>query len=216
MTKHLILAESRMSIWYTDRMKNTLSSVLTTLPLVQFWVTIAMLLVITFWRPSRLKRWIVILIGTQLFFWLAEEYLSYLINHTDSVQKYFLPPYSNAFFKVALRSFTWQGSGWAAAITLGYILYLLFLRHGRAQFLDQRDVWLLILGAVSVGWPTVLIFLGLVFALSVLGMVGLILVKKRNLNDRLIITPFILPAAIITLFIGSYLLTVTHLYKIQF
>lgn len=79
------------------------------------------------------------------------------------------------------------------------------------------DDWLgLSLGTLAVGWPAVLPFLGLVILLSILGLVAQILIRKKTLADRLIITPYILPAAIVTLIIKAPVLAFTHLDKIRF
>lgn len=82
--------------------------------------------------------------------------------------------------------------------------------------LDVRDVQLLVLGLVATGWPAGLIFLAGVFALSVIGMITLVTLRKKKVTDRLIVTPYIIPAAIMTLIFKAWLLDWTGLIKIRF
>lgn len=96
------------------------------------------------------------------------------------------------------------------------LLWFIFLRRGKGMMLDVQDVQLLVLGLLAVGWPAGLIFLAATFLLAVVGMIGLVIVRKKKLNDRLVITPYIIPAAILTLFFGSWAMRLTHLDKIRF
>lgn len=107
-------------------------------------------------------------------------------------------------------------SGWISAVLLFSLLYFFFLYKKNETFLDKNDVMIIVLGAAAVGWPAVFVFLALVFVLSVLAMLALVVLKKKTLADRLVITPYIIPAAVLTLIFGNYLLQITHLNVIRF
>lgn len=127
----------------------------------------------------------------------------------------FLPPQSNYFYSqlgVALSNVISGVIATAIILTLGLLLV-------RKQKMSQfgTDDWLLLsIGTLAVGWPAVLPFLAIVIVLSILGLIIQILLKKKTLSDRLIITPYIMPAAIITLATKAQVLALTHLDKIRF
>lgn len=106
--------------------------------------------------------------------------------------------------------------GWFLAASLGVLSWYLFLKRGRGSLLDADDIFLLLIGTAAIGWPGVFVFLALLFALSILFMLGLVLLRKKSLSDRLVITPYIIPTAIITLIFQTELLVFTHLYVIRF
>ncbi len=107
-------------------------------------------------------------------------------------------------------------AGWISAAILGWFAYIIFIRIGREQMFDRQDVWLAVIGAAIVGWPGILIFLAITFVLAVVAMLGLVIFRKKKVSDRLVITPYIFPAVIVTLLAGPYLLALTHLDKIRF
>lgn len=180
------------------------------------WISVAILVFVGLRRPKRIWPFAVTTIVLLTAIFVTGEFLSYLDSRDKDLAKYFYPPYSHDYLSRAFHAFSGIYSGWIAAGVLGAMLYLLFIRIGKENLLDRRDIWLMVLGAVCVGWPGLLVFLGFIFGLSILGMMTLVIMKKKTLHDRLIITPFIVPAAVLTLFTSSYLLTITNLYKIRF
>ncbi len=161
-----------------------------------------------------LKIIIIIQVSTIL---LAGLFLGYKIEHMkDTTAKAYLPPYSTYIFDHVAHNVVSLLAGWSAAALLMGTLWFIFLKRGRGKMFDVPDLVLVVVGAVAVGWPAVFIFLATTFIFSVAGMLVLVLLRKRSVNDRLVITPFILPSAIVTLFSGQYLLALTHLDKIRF
>lgn len=106
--------------------------------------------------------------------------------------------------------------GWLFATVLALFLWWLFVRRTKEQFLDATDVWLVVLGVAAVGWPAALVYLAMVFLISVLGMLVLIIFRRKQLSDRLVITSYIVPAAIATLAFHDTLLRLTFIWKIGF
>ncbi len=186
------------------------------LPWTPVITTIGLLLLLLFWRPPLSKKYVSFLVIIQVVPFFISLIIGYFIGREDTFQKYFYPPYSNNFLTQALNDLTTLTSGWVAAAILGLGLYLLFLRRGQEQFINHRDLWLIIIGAIAVGWPAVLVFLGYTFILSILGMIGLIILKKKTFHDRITITPFIIPSALVTLITGKFVLVFTNLIKISF
>ncbi len=127
-----------------------------------------------------------------------------------------LPPYNQYLLTEAQSGIVTMIVAVLHAALWFFFLWYLFLRRGKGAMLDVQDVQLLVLGLLAVGWPAGLIFLATTFLLAVVGMIGLVILKKKSVNDRLIITPYIIPAAILTLFFGSWAMRLTHLDKIRF
>lgn len=141
----------------------------------------------------------------------------YKLSHsTDAVAKAYQFPHSTFLVDQMTRNVTSLLAGWGAAALLMYIMWFIFLKRGHGGMFDALDLVLLTVGAIAVGWPAVLILLLVIFCLAILGMFVLVLLKKKSLNDRLIITPYIIPSAILTLVLGAYPLAWTHLDKIRF
>lgn len=174
------------------------------------------LLVVAIRRPAHLRRYVVLSMAIQTVIFFLGEFLGYVSARHDQLLKYSYPPFSYDFLRNTLGNVTTLVSGWVAAAILGLILNLLLFRRGQELFITRREFWLLVLGAVCVGWPAILIYLATIFVLSVVGMIGLILMKKKTLQDRLVIAPFIIPATLITFLTGQYTLVLTHLNKISF
>ncbi|MBI5466701.1 MAG: hypothetical protein HY975_00590 [Candidatus Kerfeldbacteria bacterium] len=129
----------------------------------------------------------------------------------------FLTAHNSPFFTGTIwHQYQTMLAGWAFTAVLFIACWYYFLKRKHGVLLDEFDVFLLVVGAAVVGWPSALVFLAAVFALTVLGMVILVLLRKRSVHDRLIVTPFILPAAMLTILYGDWLLLWTYLVKIRF
>lgn len=154
--------------------------------------------------------------GLQVFSLLMGGFLYALALRASQFGRYLFSMHNNLVLSQGWEQMQTVLAGWIAAVLLMGMLWYLFLKRGRGEMLDSIDVATIMLGAVAVGWPSTFIFLAISFALTVLGMIVLIIFRKKSINDRLIVTPFIIPAAILTLFFGPYLLALTHLDKIRF
>lgn len=111
------------------------------------------------------------------------------------------------------------GSYWLASFGFATVLTLLFVwlwRAKRGMVIDGADITLLTLGMLTVQWPNMLIMLLLLFVLVLLMQIVLVAFKKRTINDRLIITPAIPLAVILTFLYGNYLAQLTGLGVIRF
>lgn len=115
-----------------------------------------------------------------------------------------------------LRDLTSLVVGWLAALLLLLILRRVFLIRGKGLMLDGTDIALLVVATGVVGWPGFFLMLAATFALSIVGMIVLVIIRKRKIDDRLIITPFIIPAAVAVLVFLDKLLAWSHLAKIGF
>lgn len=134
----------------------------------------------------------------------------------DSLDRYLLRPDSPYIWQQVITLLRPFVAGWLAAGALFAILAWVFIRRTRERLLDRTDVMLLTISVAAVGWPTVFILLGMTFAFTVVGMLVMVAMRRRTLADRLIITPFIIPAALVTLALEPWLLNLTGLIKIRF
>jgi hypothetical protein len=134
----------------------------------------------------------------------------------NPVTKRLLWPTSDYLVRHAMVDITSLIAGWGAGVVLLLGCGWFFLRRGGGKMLDGMDVGLLFFASVAVGWPSFLIVLGMTFVLAIVWMVFLVIIRKKTLQDRLIISPVIIPAALITLIFQERLLTLTHLVKIGF
>lgn len=113
---------------------------------------------------------------------------------------YFFPPYSNYYFNETLVLWVSTVSFNAIVGLTGGILFSWFARRTHGRIIDQVDVDLLTVGGMVAGWPNILLFYGLVFALTVL-LTVVRAVLSRNATVRTVITPALpLAAALIAIF----------------
>jgi len=162
------------------------------------------------------KKSILVVLSVQflLFIWYAIWFWRSLSS--GAIGQYF-SSWNNSFFLTKIsQNLTSLTVGWIAGAVVLVLLGFTFLKRKKEEVLDRYDILAIFLGAVIVGWPDVLVFLATIFALSLISMIILVIMRKKSLNDRLVITPFIFPSAIITLWVGPYLLALTHLDKIRF
>lgn len=172
------------------------------------------------WRagqPSRsIGAGLVLVAAVQIFVTLIFGLLVwYRVLHGAYPQAY-LPPHGTYFFDQLARNVTPLLAGWVISGAVMALLLYVFVKRGGSLMLDQHDVLLITIGAAATGWPGVFIFLATLFALAVIGMIVLVIFRKKSIQDRLIVTPYVLPAAILTVLFGSYPAAWTHLDKIRF
>jgi multisubunit Na+/H+ antiporter MnhF subunit len=168
-------------------------------------------------RPIiKLRAFVLVIVIIQFLGTVSFAVLLWRDYAADPLKKYLLDPGNLFFIRHIQTEVTITVIGWLAALLLFWALYKIFIVRGQGQFIDGQDVALLILGAAAVGWPSIFIFLVAVFLLSVLAMVFLVLIRRKKSTDRLIITNYIIPAAVLVLVFREWLLIFTHLGKIGF
>lgn len=186
-----------------------------------FFATIIYWLLAFFWfikKQSYTKRALIMLIILGSFLILCTVGNSIYVNYqsayksSDQLTKYI----SQYVFETRTDRLL---THWLASIGFALVMTLLFVwlwRAKRGLVVDGADVTLLALGMVMAQWPNMLILLLMIFALVVVIQIVLVALKKRTINDRLIITPAIPLAVIITILFGGYLAAVSGLAVIRF
>jgi hypothetical protein len=91
----------------------------------------------------------------------------------------------------------------------------LFLRKTKGRLLDDADVLILCFGILVTGWPNFLIYLFLVFACTALWVLLIFIFNRKQLQERMPITPFFVVAGILMLFWGTALSQLTGLYALR-
>lgn len=146
------------------------------------------------------------------FSWQIYAFVQY---RESPIGKNLLPPHSTFFLQQVGAYMSNVVSGIIASAVV--LMFGLWLVHKQRATQFGVDDWLLLsIGTLVVGWPAVLPFLALVIFMSMIGLIIQILLRKKSLTDRLIITPYIMPAAIVTLAAKAQILVLTHLDKIRF
>ncbi len=156
-----------------------------------------------------------IILSTQILFLGIRYIWIYGDTYRFDILRQLLPPQGTYYLGLMQGEIQALTAGWVFAVILLIALYWIFLRRPQSP-IDRTDAMLLVLGVGAVGWPAGLIFFAVVFLLAVFGMVWLVLRKKKTLADRLIITPFIFPAMIVTLLLRVQFLDWSRLEKIRF
>lgn len=105
----------------------------------------------------------------------------------------------------------------SAGLALFFSFFIfLFIKKTDQEVLDAFDGFLISFGLLVLGWPNFLLFLLLLILLAVLGSLIAVIAKKKSLNDRFVITPYIPLAFLAILWFGPYLASLTTLSKIRF
>ncbi len=189
------------------------------------WLVIVVSLLLIAWlmatrtssRRFRHLAWIVSGLATWQLGSLVYVYVRWWTKlAADDVTSKLLPPHSLFYLSKVQTEITSLAIGWLVALVLFWFLKKFFLDRHHGSFLDGTDAALLTLGTAAVGWPTIFPFLAAVFVFAVVIMIGLVIVRKRTVHDRLVITHAIIPAAIAVLMTESWILSVTKLGKIGF
>ena len=133
----------------------------------------------------------------------------------EKLGPYLLPPKNPFLIASAFRQLQTVLAGWV--VTLFFFLLMSFSqRRFPKRLVLETDLAMFLLGLGAVGWPANLIFLALTFFITAVGMSILLLFRRRNLQDRLVISPFIIVATLLTLALKPWLLSITHLSSIRF
>ena len=144
--------------------------------------------------------------------WAFNQYLGLSL---DPLGRYYLPPYSGYLFE----KITGHINSAVISALIAFAFYLVifaFARKTREEIIDAFDTVLIGLGLLIIGWPNLFIFLGLIFAFTLLGGLLTVIIKRRGLTTRFIITPYLPLAFLITLWFGPYLSSFIGLDKISF
>lgn len=209
-------------LWYTDYMQNLLEKSVSTIWLYATDGLLCLLLLWSGWRIIRGKMLIqnyrqvlrisLLIILISFFCYQLYSVLFYLRN---GFGRLLLPPHSYFFYHQFGAALSNILSGLIASAVI--LFFGLWLVHQKKMTQFGTDDWLgLSLGTLAVGWPAVLPFLGLTIAMSIFGFIFQILLRKKTLTDRLVITPYIMPAGIVVLVAKAQILALTHLDKIRF
>jgi|GEM_PF-2429500 len=174
-------------------------------------------LTVVHWRAQRFGKILIWVLVGEIAFFIAFTCLFFGYTHSSTLEGELL---SRVTFEILTRQLLYQMyqlvMGWVISGIGFFVLNWFFLKRHRGLMLDVLDIQRLVIGMIIVGWPRIPIYIALVFILSVLGMIGLLIFRRKKLSDRLIITPYIIPAAIVTLILGQRVLEVTRLWMLSF
>lgn len=150
---------------------------------------------------------------TTIFKILASTALQYYAWSQDGngIGQYLLPPYQPISY---FLGYSWQHFIFSPVI--GVVVSFLIVayfgllnRFFKRQYLDFEDTLILMSGAMIVGWPNVIVYLGVTFLLTIFKMIYLYYIKHEML--RVPLTGAMILAAFITLLIGERLVQVFSL-----
>lgn len=206
----------------------TLQPLSVNLPASLVWANfIACFLLLVFaWRSHFLRnlerqhRWrITILILLGAYHVISMVVYGFMFWHTLSTSTQFglLASFHEPLFASAVtRKIQYLLAGWLAALVLGIVLGAVVHRQKGQGWIDQSDIFLLVLSTAIVGWPNVLYFLAITFILALLWLIVLIIARRRTIHDRLVITPAIIPAALVSIFFQDWFNHFINLQRIRF
>lgn len=203
-------------------MDNLLSTIVSSRWILVSNVLVVLLLLLLGWKVLRkdtltivYKKYLLSLSAILIASFVLYQVYTYVFYFRSPLGRFLLPPHSTFYYQQFGAAFSEILSAFIAA-TVVLVLGIFFVRKQRVTQFGADDWLCLSIGTLAVGWPAALPFLAVVILLSIFGLIMQILVKKKTLADRLIITPYIMPAAILTLVLKSPLLALTHLDKIRF
>ena len=140
----------------------------------------------------------------------AGAWLLYQQWSVSELYQYLLPPKSNFFYVVILRTLMFH----LISIAVGLVLYFLFkliVKLVKADFVAKEEISMLALGAILVGWNNVVIYVGLIFLLMLISS-AFINIFSSGRGARLQLMPYIFLSLIIVLLIGYQLSLALGLY----
>lgn len=128
------------------------------------------------------------------------SFLLYRQWSSNSIYSYLLPPHSYYFYIVIIRTLAFHLVGVAVGFALYFILKLI-VRLAKAFFIDPKEIKLLAIGAVLVGWNNVVFYVCLTAILMLLSSVFFNLFKVGR-GKRVVLLPYVFLSLMITLLIG--------------
>lgn len=195
---------------------NTFNIILILVPFVIFLLSLIYLLTTYFRRREHLLKATVIVfiivfltVIAKIIFASGMQY--YIWKYSENVSQYLLPPHQpiNYFLRYSWQHFIMSPTIGILA-SLGLVLYFLTLNIiFKKQYLDLEDMLILVSGAMIVGWPNLIVYLGIAFVLTILRIFYLFYVKREM--RRVPMTAALIIAAFITLLIGEKLVEILNI-----
>lgn len=111
-------------------------------------------------------------------------------------------------FNLFLGAEAWLNTLWGLLLAAAIAGLFFALQHwwSKGQWLGSGDIRLGILMGLMLGWPGVLVALVLAYVLGAVGSMGLILIKRKTLQDHIPLGVFLTLATLITLVWGEPIL----------
>ena len=146
---------------------------------------------------------------------LASQALEIYLSYHNSSLKFLLPSHSDFYWTKVTQLIVSANISAVLALIFSFFIFL-FIKKTRQEILDAFDGFLISFSLLVLGWPNFLLFLFILILLTVLGSIVSVIAKKKSINERFVITPYIPLAFLLVLWFGSSLATITTLYKIRF
>lgn len=134
-------------------------------------------------------------------------------SHDAGIGKYYTVEYSDKIYEIVGSAFQTFGLAVLFGLLVGIILF--FIRRKWNYLLSPEENLLVAFGVMIAGWPVFLVFLALVFLLTVVRKALLVALHKEATSDRIVIIPAIPLAVIVVLLWGNQLAVWTGLYAIR-
>lgn len=181
------------------------------IPFAIFLVSLIYLLITYFRRREHLLRasvivFVAVFLTVILKIIAASGAQYYLWRYGGGVGQYLLPPHQS--IEYFLR-YSWQHFILSPVIgifaSFALVLYFWILNKVfKRQYLDLEDTLILMSGAMIVGWPNMIVYIGIVFVLTAMRMFYLYFIKKEA--RRIPMTAALIISAFMTLLIGERLI----------
>src|SRR3989344_6954366 len=191
-------------------MTNNINIIIILIPFTVFLFSLIYLLKTYFRRREHLLRaatiiFVTVFLTVILKIIVASGLQYYIWKNEGGVSQYLLPPHQPFSY---FLGYSWQHFilspviGLLASLLL--VLYFWILNKiFKKKYLDFEDMLILVSGAMIVGWPNLIIYLGITFILTVIRMVYLYYIKHEM--RRVPLTGNLIVAAFIALLMGDYL-----------
>ncbi len=127
-------------------------------------------------------------------------FLLYQRWSASQLYAYFLPPHSNYFYLVVLRTLMFHLIGVAIGLAIYFIIKLI-VKLIKVDFISKQEIALLALGAVLAGWNNVVVYLCLIVILMLFSSIFINLFKHGR-GKRVSLMPYVFLSLIIVLLIG--------------
>ena len=138
------------------------------------------------------------------------SFLLFISWSKHPVNLYLLPPYSNYFYLVIFKTLITYLIGVIIGLAL-YFLLRLVIKIAKVKFVDYKELELLALGAVLVGWNNIIVYICLIVVLMMISSIFISFFKEGR-KKRVILTPHIFLSLIIILLLGYQISHLLGLY----
>lgn len=143
---------------------------------------------------------------TTIYKILASSLLQYYWwANSGGLSEYLLPPHQPITY---FLRYSWQHFILSPiiGIVVAFLIaayFLLLNRIFKKQYVDFEDMLILVSGAMIVGWPNLVIYIGIAFSLTIFRIFYLFYIKREM--KRVPLTGALIIAAFLTLLVGDYL-----------